>query len=199
MIPLIYITKTLTMKLLTLNLILLCSCIFFLSCGKDEVATKCTGQAMSGTFKGSAWTLETITNATILKGKDPTTGKTGYRLDIAATAKDGSKLTIIVNEFEKGIRGDCMDVTKNWSTKLFENYFDPIDFSVEIAIFILVDKNGNVFNTVGEDLDGNFKISKCDESGHKMSGTFNFNVNDEEGNEITFSNGKFENICFNVN
>lgn len=186
------------MRSLKLNLIIFVSLCFMLACGKDEESSDCEGQTMSGTFKGASWEMESITNATILKGTDPTTSKMGYRLDIVAKGKDGSTLSIIVNEFEKGIRGDCMDVTKTWSTQFYENYYDPIDFSVEIAIFSYVDKAGNGFTTLAEELDGRFNLTSCDETNHKISGTFTFAVKDEESNEVTFSNGKFNNICFTV-
>ncbi len=142
--------------------------------------------------------METITNASIFKGTDQTTGKQGYRLDIIAKGKNGNTLSIIVNEFEKGIRGDCMDAAKTWSTQLSDNYYDPIDFSLEIAIFSFVDKSGNGFTTLAEELDGRFNINSCDETNHKISGTFSFNIKDENSNEITFTNGKFENVCFTV-
>lgn len=184
------------MKNSVLNLLILVSFLFIISCGKDESSADCANQSLSGTLKGTPWILESITNASVFKGTDLSIGKSGYRLDIVAKGKDGSTLSIIVNEFEKGLHGDCMDVTKTWSTRFSENYYDPSDFAAEVAIFTLSDKSGNFFTTLAEDLQGRFKITSCDEKNHKISGTFNFNFFDENSDEVSFSNGKFENICF---
>lgn len=188
------------MKHFKISFLAICMLVVFLSCGKDEVSSDCSKQVLTGNMDGVNWTASEIAQATILKGIDPSTGKSGYRLDLLAKAKDGSSLRIVVNEFEKGLHGDCMDQNKTWSTNLGENYFDPATFASEIAIFIFTTSDNKIYFNTSEGTPGTFKFSQCDASKKTISGTFDFRyeVYNDEIEIIKFSNGVFENICFTI-
>jgi hypothetical protein len=188
------------MKHFKISFLAITMLVGFLSCGKDEVSSDCSNQVLTGNLDGMSWTASEITQATIFKGIDPLTGKPAYRLDLAAKAKDGSSLRIVVNEFEKGLHGDCMDQNKTWSTNLGDNYFDPVTFASEIAIFTFTTADNKIYLSTLEGNPGTFEFSQCDASKKTISGKFNFNyeIIDDEVEIIKFSNGVFENICFTI-
>ncbi len=166
----------------------------------NPVVFSCDDANASAEIAGESWEMESVGLA-VIDNSLSTTLPEGYTLQLVMKGIDGSALEINVLEFENGRTSDCMDIDKIWSTEIANNFsLTNAGNIAEGLVFNYRDPAGNSFEvraTEGENLEGFFSLTECDDEAGFISGTFSFIV-ESTGANLGFSctNGVFEGICY---